>query len=278
MCCLLFIFIFFFNIYYALPQNGYSVYPTTIELDSVNLLVTYSLSYQEDSLNPNNIRKENMLLFLSDNVSCFLSMRHLRHIEQKKSITSRAELLAVMQDLDFQLPVSRYNYYIFKNYPEGKITKINSIMGDFFKYRQSLNAFDWELTSETSEMNGFMVQKATTEYVGRAWVAWFTPDIPYNDGPYKFNGLPGLILETRDTRDHYVFELVSVERPEEPMFIEFPERNYIETTKKKFFRARQSFHDDIISRASEAGLSIESQQTAAENLRRRNNPLELKVD
>lgn len=278
MRCLLFALIFILNISYALPQNGYSVYPTTIELDSVNLLVTYSLSYQEDSLNPNNIRKENMLLFLSDNVSCFLSMRHLRHIEQKKSITSRAELLAVMQDLDFQLPVSRYNYYIFKNYPEGKITKINSIMGDFFKYRQSLNTFDWELTSETSEMNGFKVQKATTEYGGRSWVAWFTPDIPYNDGPYKFNGLPGLILEIRDTRDHYVFELVSVERPGEPMFIEFPERNYIKTTKKDFFRARQSFQNDIISRASEAGLGVEVQQIAAENMRRRNNPLELKVD
>ena len=248
------------------------------KLGDAELVATYSLSYQQDSLDPHDIRNEEMLLFLMEDVSVFLSYNNYLAIEQYKSFSSVEDMRQTLQSPGEQTPPTRFRYQIFKNYPEGKITKINSIMGDFFKYRQSLNAFDWELTSETSEMNGFKVQKATTEYGGRTWVAWFTPDIPYNDGPYKFNGLPGLILETRDTRDHYVFELVSVERPEEPMFIEFPERNYIETTKKKFFRARQSFHDDIISRASEAGLSIESQQTAAENLRRRNNPLELKVD
>ncbi len=165
-----------------------------------------------------------------------------------------------------------------KNYPEGKVTKINTIMGDWFRYQESLNGFDWQLSSNTDEIKGFKVQKATTEYGGRSWVAWFAPDIPYNDGPYKFNGLPGLILEIRDTRDHYVFELVSVEKPEENMIIEFPERNYIKTTKKEFFRAREYFRDDIISLASEAGLSVEAQQIAAENLRRRNKPIELTID
>ena len=247
-------------------------------LGNAELVVTYLLNYQQDSLNPHDIRHEEMLLFLGEDVSMFLSYNRFLSIEQFKGFANVAEMHAMFQNPELQTPPTRFRYQIFKNYPEGKITKINSIMGDPFRYQENLNGFDWQLSSGASEMHGFKVQKATTEYGGRNWVAWFTPEIPHNDGPYKFNGLPGLILEIRDTRDHYVFELVSVEIPGEPMLIEFPERNYIKTSKKDFFRARQSFHDDIISRASEAGLSVESQQTAAENLRRRNNPLELTFD
>ena len=273
----LFVIILFINCSEALPQREYRAYPNTKDFGAAELLVTYSLSYQQDSLNPYDVRQEDMLLFIGDNTSKFLSLRRFESIERVKNLTSIAEEQQMFSQ-GIQTPPTRFRYQIFKNYPEGKITKINSIMGDPFRYQENLNGFDWQLTSGASEMHGFKVQKATTEYGGRNWVAWFTPEIPHNDGPYKFNGLPGLILEIRDTRDHYVFELVSVEIPGEPMLIEFPERNYIKTSKKDFFRARQSFHDDIISRASEAGLSVESQQTAAENLRRRNNPLELTFD
>ncbi len=114
MRCLLFAIMLLLNISNALPQREYRGYPNTIYLEAAELLVTYSLSYQQDSLDPYDIRQENMLLFLGGNVSCFLSMRYLRHIEQQKSLTSRAEMLEVIQNPDFQLPVTRFRYQIFK--------------------------------------------------------------------------------------------------------------------------------------------------------------------
>ncbi|RXM57797.1 GLPGLI family protein [Chryseobacterium sp. CH1] len=34
-------------------------------------------------------------------------------------------------------------------------------------------------------------QKAETNYGGRNWIAWFTTELPFADGPLYFNGLFG---------------------------------------------------------------------------------------
>ena len=47
---------------------------------------------------------------------------------------------------------------------------------------------------------------------GRNYHAWFAPEIPLNEGPWKFNGLPGLILEVYDTQDHYHFTLIGMQQ------------------------------------------------------------------
>lgn len=42
-----------------------------------------------------------------------------------------------------------------------------------------------------------MTQKATCDFAGRKWIAWFTTEIPIQDGPYKFYGLPCAYCEIR---------------------------------------------------------------------------------
>ena len=46
--------------------------------------------------------------------------------------------------------------------------------------------FEWTIAGDTASISGYNVQKATTHFGGRDWIAWFTPEIPYRDGPYKF--------------------------------------------------------------------------------------------
>lgn len=57
---------------------------------------------------------------------------------------------------------------------------------------------NWILLDEKKLISGFPVNKATTLFRGRQYTAWYTPDIPLPYGPWKFNGLPGLILEVYD--------------------------------------------------------------------------------
>ena len=52
--------------------------------------------------------------------------------------------------------------------------------------------------------------KATTNYKGREWVVWFAPETHLNIGPWKFHGLPGLILKAEDSENHYIFECVDI--------------------------------------------------------------------
>jgi len=63
-----------------------------------------------------------------------------------------------------------------------------------------LNEVDWEITEDYKNILGYECQKATTTFTARNGktteiVAWFTTEIPISSGPYRYAGLPGLILE-----------------------------------------------------------------------------------
>lgn len=68
--------------------------------------------------------------------------------------------------------------------------------------------FQWELGNDVKEIDGLKVQNAYTNFGGRAWEAWFCNDIMLPYGPYLFSGLPGLIIELKDTKNNYQFKLI----------------------------------------------------------------------
>lgn len=65
----------------------------------------------------------------------------------------------------------------------------------------------WKILPEKSKIFGYDAQKAETDFGGRRWTAWFTMAISIHDGPYKFFGLPGLILKMNDAEDNFSFEI-----------------------------------------------------------------------
>lgn len=77
----------------------------------------------------------------------------------------------------------------------------------------------WELHDETQTILEHRCQKATCHWRGRDYVAWFAPDIPVKRGPWRFNGLPGLILKLYDTNHFYTFEAVSLKKTHEPIML-----------------------------------------------------------
>ena len=78
---------------------------------------------------------------------------------------------------------------------------------DFIK-RISEPEQNWTLSPEKKTLGNYHLQKASTKWSGRQWIAWFAPDIPFADGPQKFHGLPGLIVELEDDKDNFSFKLV----------------------------------------------------------------------
>ncbi|OCA68084.1 hypothetical protein BBI01_19775 [Chryseobacterium artocarpi] len=86
-------------------------------------------------------------------------------------------------------------------------------IGDVNFYRISEESKQqWIITDSIKIKDKFTLQKATTAFGGRNWIAWFTKDIPFAYGPYKFNGLPGLIMELYDTKNNYYFNIIKSEK------------------------------------------------------------------
>lgn len=73
----------------------------------------------------------------------------------------------------------------------------------------------WELIDESKKISSYQAFKATTTFRGRNYIAWYTPEIKVNAGPWKFQGLPGLILEVTDEDKGVHFNLSSVAIPYE---------------------------------------------------------------
>ena len=63
---------------------------------------------------------------------------------------------------------------------------------------------------------------AVSDFRGRTWIAWFASEIPISDGPWKFNGLPGLIMEVYDAKKHFHFSLVGIEQVDDEPIVFSP--------------------------------------------------------
>jgi len=106
---------------------------------------------------------------------------------------------------------------------------------------------DWELKNEKKEIGSFSATKAVTSFRGRKYTAWFTTDIPVDVGPWKFHGLPGLILEIYDEEKGVQFLVSEVEIPYKvrPLDIEAPSEGK-RISIKEYAAYQENFVDELI--------------------------------
>lgn len=245
-------------------------------LDKGDFLVTYSLLWKEDSLNSDFQRQEDMYLIIGANFSQFVSRNFLLGYLQGRKMEKEGKLDEFLNLPSDQKYRARFIYSIFKNYENRNMAFYGYVMPTYFEYEEAMNVCKWTLRGDTSQILGYRVNQAFANYGGRNWIAWYTPDIPMNDGPYKFCGLPGLILKVYDSKEHYIFEAVSLEKLKEPMDIEKSNRDVVKTSRENYLKAEDNMRYDIINRAKDAGANNETQQMIAKKMLRRNNPIELK--
>lgn len=102
-------------------------------------------------------------------------------------------------------------YSVSKIYPSFKMYLHNRIGRDAYKIIDDRTVF-WKISAEKEKVGQWDTQKATANFAGREWTAWFTNDIPLQDGPYKFSGLPGLIVKLEDKTKSHVFEMKGIKK------------------------------------------------------------------
>lgn len=155
----------------------------------------YEYEFTPDSTKSKNISKEIMFLDIIDGKSEFYGF-------QKYQIDST--IIADAKKGLFSMPPNRefVDFRIKKNIDSNEINliaKVGSHLYDISDKRKQ----EWRISNETGKVLGYSVQKAELNFAGRKWIAWFSKDIPIQDGPYKFYGLPGLILKIQDsTKSH----------------------------------------------------------------------------
>lgn len=116
------------------------------------------------------------------------------------------EKAGVWKDMSDVIKMPKFTHRIIKSYPDLKVQYVDMISMKTFAYEDEAK-MDWEILPEKEKIGEYNTQKATTNFGGRNWTAWFSTDIPFPDGPYKFRGLPGLIVKLTDSENNYSWEL-----------------------------------------------------------------------
>ena len=110
-----------------------------------------------------------------------------------------------------------------------------------YRYKEPFPTMQWNLVDEKQNVCGYSCQKATCHWRGRDYVAWFTSAIPMKSGPWKFGGLPGLIMKIHDTKNLYTWEAVAVEKGSFPIY-QLEERFFKDTDRKKVWKAQREWN------------------------------------
>ncbi|RNC67102.1 GLPGLI family protein [Proteiniphilum sp. X52] len=107
-----------------------------------------------------------------------------------------------------------YSEY-FKDFSKNELTEYtrmpNKLSHFDSRHTEPLPVQKWEISDDTLTVVGYLCQKAACQFRGRNYTAWFATEIPIGNGPWKFGGLPGLILKVYDEERQFVFECVGIE-------------------------------------------------------------------
>ena len=100
---------------------------------------------------------------------------------------------------------------IYKNRQKRYVMIVDGDMNAAYKCMDRISQ-SWNLMEDTMNILGYVCQKAETVFRGRQYIAWFAPEIPLQDGPWKLYGLPGLILKVEVDNRKFVFQAIGLQK------------------------------------------------------------------
>ena len=220
-------------------------------IDKVKYRITYASkavddTTRRDSTGGYDYSNDDMRLDVGASVSKFYSARTAEFEKWIKDKVARGE-----KDFSNLPPNPSIGWVVYRNYPKGQTSFLSNAMMDYYRISEATVTPKWTICSDTCTLIGYHCTKAETFFKGRHWTAWFTEDIPLNEGPWKLIGLPGLILKAEDTQKQYIFVANGLEQinGKEDITLVKDYKKYESVTQKQF---------DKINRTSSAADALKA--------------------
>jgi GLPGLI family protein len=222
-------------------------------IDSAYLKCSYKLLYLKDSLKPETKSIDQQILLIGKKVSKYYS----RYALEYNSFLS--EYIKTHDTYPSNPNKGAWSFEVFKNYPKEKatVTDIASILQGSYLYEEPLSTFNWTIMEEEKTVLSYRCKKAMTIFRGRSYLAWFTTEIPISNGPWKFGGLPGLILLLSDDKCNFVYQCDGIEQLKTKNAILFYQIDYKKTKREDLNKLYQRFHNNFKEYMNSLGISVD---------------------
>jgi GLPGLI family protein len=211
------------------PKNNKAAYKVIYRVESI-----------ADTTDKQNVHSELKCLFLNKAGSEYFSYDKLLadSVFQQSLENSGSSGGVIDMSAHRSYPV----FTIYRTFNENKVTIAEQIY-DYYIYDDLTPKISWQLLHQSDTIGGYACQKAIGRFRGRTYIVWFCPELPFNAGPWKLSGLPGLILQAEDTTRSYRFEFVSFQAVWRDYFIK-PPVEAVRITKAGYLKLKKAAEDD----------------------------------
>lgn len=194
-------------------------------IENAYIRASYEFFYKTNPKQTVFTKTDLMYLDIGENTSKFYS-----HYEQvRDSIANKGmdKGLPAFEINELRRGYPKGTNTIYYNFLEEQKRIITSNFSYLFTYYDEIRQLPkWSIEPQTKEISGYKCQKASTHYMGRDWIVYFTTEIPINQGPWKLWGLPGLIIEAEDKNNFFKFKLIGFEKLQSRVPITFVFQTY----------------------------------------------------
>lgn len=180
-----------FVLCFAIGQNVFS---------QIKAKAIFELNVAEGEGTPS--RKENYVIYFNGQRSIeFIQKANVQSIPQRENETVEIKTVELKGGKKF----------LYKDFKKKELIVHTGIMFKNYLIDDTLSNFKWKITKERKKILKYSCIKATTRFRGRNYEAWFTEDIPIQNGPWKFCGLPGLIVKICDDKQSFIYHLTEID-------------------------------------------------------------------
>jgi GLPGLI family protein len=258
---------------FCLLNSGYAAYAQQ-QPDTAIAVITYSFTHMRDTTNPGKLYTENMNLFLGRHSSVYKTADK----ELADSLAAASFKASGGKSINIVKPYTRTQLFLYPS--SHQFFVFDRVLMDKYIMKDEWPAINWKITDETKKIAQLNCQKAIGTWRGRTYEAWFCADLPFHSGPWKLNGLPGLIVEAADTRQQVIFKFAGYRTLSDgKIAIALPQKNEAKpATIQDFNRMREAIKKNpaIISSASGGRIiSTSAPSPSVKSISSINNPIEL---
>lgn len=173
-----------------------------------NMEVIYKMKYIPDSLNRDKIiYVDNLVLLFNNHTSIYYSQEAKTYYDfLQKGVSSMQNGTISLGTLP-PYPKSKASVY-----KKGEIISAVLPVGRYF-YSFKEPKLEWILLNKKSFINGINCSLAKTiTDTGDTFYAWYSMDYPFSEGPFRFKGLPGLILKIFNQNNTIEIEALAIKQ------------------------------------------------------------------
>ncbi len=205
----------------------------------------YDYAFALDPDSTSTFQHEQMMLDVTKNASKFYSYT-VYHSDSLMRVDLENQLRATGSiNVRSDMRKGKVRYSVLKTYPDYQVDFLNRIFADSYSVRED-RKLNWRILPDKEKIGEWEGQKAETDFAGRKWTAWFAQEIPIQDGPYKFYGLPGLIVKLEDQTKTHNFELKGIQNIQNKTFEDdvFKTGKRVAITRKQYEKIRKEYEAD----------------------------------